>query len=157
MHRPFRNTLHALAATLLLLASAGCQQADNVEGIFSSHRWIFTGFCYTPNWDTYMSQRLDISLEGYDRQHLATFQDDGSLFIFLDGCKLSGKWSADGTSRAFAISNLHVTEGNLDGIAPYAQKFLDNLKDAAWYRGDTNFLQLFDADKHYYLLFGPAE
>lgn len=151
------HPLHILVSLGLLLLFACCEESDNVEGIFSSHNWVFTGFCYTPNWDSNKSQRLDVSLEGYNKIHQLTFQSDGSLFVVVEGCKYSGTWSADGVSHAFTIKDFHTSEGNHDKTSPYAQKFIDELKAATWYRGDLNYLQLFAPDKHYYLLFGPAE
>lgn len=151
------NITSTLTAICLLLVSVSCETSDNVEGIFTAHQWIFTGFCYTPNIDSNKSQRLSCTLEGYDKAHLVSFQSDGSIFVTLDGCKFKGSWIADGTNRSFAITNLRIAEGNDKNITPFAEKFLNELKASAWYRGDTNYLQLFDAEKHYYLLFGPTK
>ena len=147
-----------LLATLLVLCTA-CEQADDVDGIFTAASWSFTGFCYTPNWNKAQCNMLDIDLAGKNDYylHTITFHGGGSASISMPGCALTAQWDADGSSRSFALTNVKVTSGSLSALTPFSRKFYEELTSAAWYRGNSLGLQLFNADEHYYLLFGPIQ
>ena len=151
-----RGRLFCLALAVLLGA---CHPSDDIDDIFTPHGWSFTGFCYTPNWDSNRSSLLDIQLTGYDVHHLNTllFQPDGVVLLDMPGCSLTGRWKADGRERTFSVGDFTVTSGSLDALSPYSQKFYKDLRATAWYRGDSSYLQLFDAGEHYYLLLAPMK
>lgn len=152
-----RHPLSVAAWLLAAMLLMSCSQADDTEAIFTPHSWSFTGFCYTPNWDRGICSILNLQLGGQDDHILntLTFQADGRLIIDMPGCTLSADWVADGSDRSFAITNTRVISGSTDKLSPFSRKFLSDLKEAVWYRGDSTYLQIFEAEGHYYLLFAP--
>lgn len=154
-----RATCHILRLLLLSYCCLmlSCQPSDDIETIFSTHGWNFTGFCYTPNWDSADCSLLDITLSGFETHQLNTIQflANGIVEIDMPGCSATGKWAADGIKRTFVIDNLRITAGSLETLSPFSRKFYDELCKSAWYRGDSTYLQLFDSEGHYYLLFAP--
>ena len=142
---------------LLPLLLTACNASDNVDDIFTTHGWSFTGFCYTPNWNGPECSLLDITLTGYQQHQENTvfFLPNGTVEVHMSGCSLTGNWTADGRERTFAIRNLSVTSGSLSQLNAFAQKFYKDLCETVWYRGDSTNLQLFEAEGHYYLLFAP--
>ena len=154
---PAGRLTHLVLAVLLLVTATSCEQSDDIDTIFTTRSWSFTGFCYTPNWDKGESSILDINYEGKDACYLntVTFHSTGAADINMPGCSLTGRWKADGVSRTFALTDLRVVTGSLNDISAFSRKFYDELTTAAWYRGDALSLQLYNADEHYYLLFGP--
>jgi len=144
----------SLLVTLLL---AACNPSDDIEEIFTTHDWSFTGFCYTPNWDSADCSMLHITLSGAEDYQLNTLRllANGVAEVSMPGCTLTGRWTADGTQRSFTLSALNVSAGSLDSLSPFSAKFYKELTATAWYRGDSTYLQLFDSEGHYYLLFAP--
>ena len=144
---------------LTALAFTSCEQADDIDGIFSSHGWSFSGFCYTADWNSGRSAFLDIKLTGYEAysQHAMTFLPGGKAEIRVPGCTFSADWEADGSERSFYIRNMKVVSGSEDHISAFSRKFCDDLKATVWYRGDSNFIRLYGDDCKYYLLFKPLD
>lgn len=156
---PGRRLLSMVLMTILLLTATSCEQSDDVEEIFTTRSWCFTGFCYTPNWNKGECSMLNIDLSGKNDYylHTLTFHYTGSVEIHMPGCSLTAGWKADGTSRSFTLTDIRIVDGSLDKLSPFSRKFYDELITATWYRGDALGLQLFNADEHYYLLFGPIQ
>lgn len=148
-----------LCVMLVSILCTSCQQSDDTTAIFTTHGWSFTGFCYTPNWNQGVCSVLNLQLNGQDDHRLNTvvFYDDGRAIITMPGCTLSAIWMADGEKRSFAFQDFNIVSGSKDNLSPFSKKFLQDLKEAAWYLGDTTYLQLFADDRHYYLLFAPIE
>jgi len=154
-HRRRRLSLCLALAALLW----SCHPSDDIDDIFTPHGWSFTGFCYTPNWNSNRSSLLDIQLTGFEEHHLNTlaFLPGGVVELNMPGCSLTGRWAADGRERTLTLTDFKVTAGSIDALSPYSQKFYKDLCATAWYRGDSSYLQLFDAGEHYYLLLAPMK
>lgn len=154
-----RHILGIVMTFVLMLTGISCEQSDDIEEIFTTRAWCFTGFCYTPNWNKGECSMLNIDLAGKNDYylHTLTFHFSGTVDIHLPGCSLTAGWKADGTSRSFTLSDIRVVDGSLDKLSPFSRKFYDELTATTWYRGDALGLQLFNADEHYYLLFGPIQ
>lgn len=159
--RPSAHRLSQLLLMMIVLLTVftSCEQSDDVEVIFTTRSWCFTGFCYTPNWDKGQSSMLNTNLEGKNDYylHTLTFSPGGTVSITLPGCSLTAHWTANGATRAFSLTDIRVVTGNLDKLSPFSRKFYEELTAATWYRGDALGLELFDVDEHYYLLFGPIQ
>lgn len=157
--RAAHKLLAVLLATIMVLTSTSCEQSDDIDTIFLTNEWRFTGFFYTANWNKGECNLLDIDYEGRDTSSLHTlvFHPGGAADISMPGCALTAHWTADGKSRAFALTDIRVVNGSLNNLSPFSRKFYDEISTAVWYRGDAISLQLFNADEHYYLLFGPIK
>lgn len=147
---------------VVAMACLSCNPSDDVEGLFSSHAWSFTAFCYTPDWDSFRSSVLDVGLAGGEEHHLNTLTllPDGTARVSMPGCSATGTWAADGRERTFVFSGWKITSGSTDDLSPFSAKFWKDLKKTAWYRGDSECMQLYTDDGssdegHFYLLFRP--
>ena len=104
----------------------GCNQEDDIMEIFTSGKWQLINYYIGGNWDDWNN---DLSI---------TFHDDGTFEGTLSGGTFSGKWTANPDNRSFSATDIQTsirTSGKND-------EFVNALKSAKYYKGDSNLLQL---------------
>lgn len=146
-----------LLASLCVLLFVGCDSEDDIEGIFTGKVWHMAGFYSTTDWDnpnmgTPISKYNSHSdLEGYNVEFLV----DGMVVVtFSQGCKLQGRWEADGRERTFSISEWKVVTGDPVVLVGYAKQMYDELRKVTYYQGNSNYIRLFDQSRKYFMQFG---
>lgn len=131
---------HFIIISLALAALfTSCDNGDDLTDIFLSHPWklaLFNeGGRRTPGNDNYVMQFYD-----------ATF----SVSTRSDAV-ITGYWTADNKQRTFSCSRVRVENGSIEGDT-IAQKMEKILKEAGYYEGDTNYLQIL-VQKNKYMQF----
>lgn len=144
-------------ASLCVLLLVGCDREDDIEGIFTGKVWHMAGFYSTTDWDnpnmgTPISKYNSHSdLEGYNVEFLV----DGMVVVtFSQGCKMQGRWEADGRERTFSISEWKVVMGDPVVLVGYAKQMYDELRKVTYYQGNSNYIRLFDQSRKYFMQFG---
>lgn len=120
----------------------GCNQEDDIMEIFTSGKWQLINYYIGGNWDDWNKPgEPKYKTEG-DREQLLdlsiTFHDDGTFEGTLSGGTFSGKWTANPDNRSFSATDIQTsirTSGKND-------EFVNALKSAKYYKGDSNLLQL---------------
>ena len=135
-----KNILFTLLATSLLCAS--CQKEDDISELFEGKTWYIT--------NGYIQGR---QLVGDDIKTLCAaptaFQISFSQSTFIgtlnDGNTVTGKWEANGKTKAFSLSIRQEasTSTQLEGL------IYNTLKKIIRYEGDTNIMKFYADDANY--------
>ena len=147
-----KHILYLLLALPLLFTS--CEKEDDVNEIFVSGTWNVGNFYQGGDWSKYDN---DGARAKYTREEdikalnalTITFKDDGTFQGTTSVGTFTGKWSVDGKTRTVSITQLK--SGSTLGKS---KEFIDALKNAAYYKGDSNYLKLAPADKKSYVQLG---
>ena len=131
---------HFIIISLALAALfTSCDNGDDLTDIFLSHPWklaLFNeGGRRTPGNDAYV-------LQFYDATFSVSTRSDAVI---------TGYWTADNKQRTFSCSRVRVENGSIEGDT-IAQKMEKILKEARYYEGDTNYLQIL-VQKNKYMQF----
>ena len=118
-----------LLITLLALTTLlSCDAGDSLTDIFLSHPWKLSlfndGGIRTPGNPAYV-------LQFYDGVFSVSTRSDATI---------TGNWQADAKRRTFNCTKVRVN-GNIAGDT-IAQKIEKILKEAQYYEGDANYLQI---------------
>ena len=147
-----RHILYLLLALPLLLTS--CEKEDDVNEIFVSGTWNVGNFYHGGQWSKYENDGAKVK---YTREEdikalnamTITFNEDGSFQGKTSAGPFTGKWAVDGKKRTISITQLR---GNVS--MGKSKEFIDALKNAAYYKGDSNYLKLAPEDKKSYVQLG---
>ncbi|KAA6323112.1 hypothetical protein EZS27_027417 [termite gut metagenome] len=136
----------------------GCNQTDDLKGIFMGKTWKLTEICYD-NGDLCKDYWVTAS-GGFDQEAFAIsykqkavkecftlilsgMENDGKVSGQYRGraatVELSGNWSADGQSRAFRTS-YQSAEMDKDVLG---RAFVNAIKNAEFYSGDYDNLTIY--------------
>ncbi|CCZ69327.1 DUF4847 family protein [Bacteroides gallinaceum] len=141
-------------ATLL----CGCNQEDDVFEIFASGQtWHWSGSYDTTNWQDDNNYTLTTSKDDLEQinkdpdKFIIQFAEDGSVTGQGESFTFTGTWSADGNDRSFSVrlTPNHTPSGR-------DKTFYDEISNAHFYRGDSQLIKLFNADKNHYIQFYPV-
>ena len=77
------------------------------------------------------------------------FHENGTLEGTMQNARFDGTWDADGKERTVHLS----IQGNPDTASRFNKQFIDALKEATYYQGDSNVLMLGPSDKRSYIQF----
>ncbi|MDL2305916.1 DUF4847 family protein [Bacteroides sp. OttesenSCG-928-D19] len=150
------KTKYLFTIALLLIGTAtGCDQADDVTGIFTEKTWKLTNIYLDDNsfppelsrdyWDNEAAQvqsykRLNdkgtftIRFEGFETDN----QISGSYTGYATSTNISGNWNANGKSNKFETDQESKVDKDPLGVA-----FINALKTAYKYEGNYDDLQIF--------------
>ena len=146
---------HILYLLLALPLMCSCNNEDDIEEIFVSGTWNVGNFYQGGKWNHYDN---DGARPKYTKEEdikalnalTVTFLDDGTLQGQFHNGSFTGKWVADGKERTISITHLN-TSGSPTGKS---KVFIEFLKEAAYYKGDRNYLKLAPEDKKSYVQLG---
>ena len=146
---------HILCLLFALPLMTGCNNEDDINEIFISGTWNVGNFYIGGNWSKYDN---DGARPKYTKEEdiktlnalTVNFLEDGTLQGQIATGTFSGKWSANGDGRTVSITNLK-TNGTPSGKS---KEFIEALKNAAYYKGDSKYLKLAPQDKKTYVQFG---
>ena len=147
---------HILYSILLILPMLfGCQE-DDINEIFVSGTWNVGNFYNGGDWNKYDNDggRAKYTKEEDKRALNAltiTFQEDGTLQGRLaNNATLTGRWQANGDKRTISITNLKTS----NSVTGKSKELVEALENAAYYKGDKNYLKLAPATKNSYVQLG---
>lgn len=147
---------HILYLLLALPLMCACNNEDDVDEIFISGTWNVGNFYSGGDWSKYDN---DGARAKYTRAEdikslnamTITFMEDGTLQGFTtSGGPFTGHWAADGDGRTVSFTQLK-SAGNPTGMG---KEFIEALNNAAFYKGDSNYLKLAPTDKKSYVQLG---
>ena len=147
---------HILYSLLLILPMLfGCQE-DDINEIFVSGTWNVGNFYNGGDWNKYDN---DGGRAKYTKAEdiralnalTITFQEDGTLQGRLaNNATLTGRWQANGDKRTISITNLKTSKS----VTGKSKELVEALENAAYYKGDKNYLKLAPATKNSYVQLG---
>ena len=144
-----------LSILLLLPLICSCQE-DNIEDIFvNSGTWNVGNFYVGGKWEKNNDGAKAIYQKNEDikalNQLTVIFHEDGVISgTLLNGGTFTAKWSANGKDRSILISDLNTS------VTPKgkSKELIDALTNAAFYKGDSNYLKIAPEDKKSYVQLG---
>ncbi|MDO4949942.1 MAG: DUF4847 family protein [Bacteroidales bacterium] len=138
---------------LMTLSLVACNNDDNTNEIFDSGVWRVVNFFGANEWSSQNDGGRPVFTTDADlkvvQQLSVTFHDDGSLQGSFVGGTFAGKWSANGKDRTVSVTNISTN----DSPSGISLTFLNALKEAAHYKGDSNYLKLAPDDRNSYIQF----
>jgi hypothetical protein len=144
-----------LSILLLLPLICSCQE-DNIEDIFvNSGTWNVGNFYVGGKWEKNNDGAKAIYQKNEDikalNQLTVIFHEDGVISgTLLNGGTFTAKWSANGKDRSILISDLNTS------VTPKgkSKELIDALTNAAFYKGDSNYLKIAPENKKSYVQLG---
>ena len=140
-----------LSILLLLPLICSCQE-DNIEDIFvNSGTWNVGNFYVGGKWEKNNDGAKAIYQKNEDikalNQLTVIFHEDGVISgTLLNGGTFTAKWSANGKDRSILISDLNTS------VTPKGKS--KELTNAAFYKGDSNYLKIAPENKKSYVQLG---
>lgn len=148
----FKNIL-CLLFTLPLFW--GCTE-DDIDEIFISGTWNVVNYFTKADWDKRNGEPVYKQDNKDDVESLKVistftliFHENGTLEGTMQNARFDGTWDADGKERTVHLS----IQGNPDTASRFNKQFIDALKEATYYQGDSNVLMLGPSDKRSYIQF----
>ena len=154
--KPSAGTLPVVLLLFVLLPLLGaCDEGDDVNEIFASGTWKLTNITTEKSnqmidlWgaDEAARQR-SLNLMNQPGTFTLTFyegegdgQASGEFDVTSSNRHGTGRWTAEGSSRALRLSTLQLTGAGETDIV--AKTFLNGLQNATRYSGDSNFLYIY--------------
>ena len=132
----------------------GCNNEDDVNEIFSSGTWNVGNFYNGGDWNKVNDGARVKYPDPKDTQALnyltVTFLTDGTLQGRMNNGTFTANWAANGKDRTISITQLKTTATP----SGKSKELIEALKNAAYYKGDSNYLKLAPQDKKSYVQFG---
>ncbi|MBE6281647.1 MAG: DUF4847 domain-containing protein [Bacteroides sp.] len=148
----FKNIL-CLLFTLPLFW--GCTE-DDIDEIFISGTWNVVNYFTKADWDKRNGEPVYKQDNKDDVESLKVistftliFHENGTLEGTMQNARFDGTWDANGKERTVHMS----IQGNPDTASRFNKQFIDALKEATYYQGDSNVLMLGPSDKRSYIQF----
>ena len=132
----------------------GCNNEDDVNEIFSSGTWNVGNFYNGGDWNKVNDGARVKYPDPKDTQALnyltVTFLTDGTLHGRMNNGTFTANWAVNGKDRTISITQLKTTATP----SGKSKELIEALKNAAYYKGDSNYLKLAPQDKKSYVQFG---
>lgn len=148
----FKNIL-CLLFTLPLFW--GCTE-DDIDEIFISGTWNVVNYFTKADWDKRNGEPVYKQDNKDDVESLKVistftliFHENGTFEGTMQNARFDGTWDANGKERTVHMS----IQGNPDTASRFNKQFIDALKEATYYQGDSNVLMLGPSDKRSYIQF----
>lgn len=147
--------LKTLFYILLLLPLLGsCNEEDDINEIFVSGTWNVGNFYSGGNWNKQNEGGIPAYTKEEDlkvlNQMTITFLDNGTLQGKTTNGTFSGNWEANGKDRTIQITAIKTTATPIGK----GKEFIEALKAATYYKGDSNYLKLASDTKKTYVQLG---
>ena len=142
-----KNILYILCVLPFLW---GCNSEDDIDEIFVSGTWKVVNYFTKADWDKRNGEPLykkdtndGVNALETIATFTLTFKDDGTFSGNMQNATFEGNWEANGKSRSIRIS----FKGSPDISSRLNKEFIDALKNARYYQGDSQVLLLGPEDK----------
>jgi len=146
-----KQMIYIMAMLPLLWA---CNDEDDIQEIFVSGTWNVGNFYTGGNWDKHNESGIPKYTKEEDlkvlNQMTILFQEDGTLQGQTTNGTFTANWEANGKDRTVLITNIK-TSATPNGKG---KEFIEALKVASFYKGDSNYLKLADEKKKTYVQLG---
>ena len=143
-----RSIFQIVGLLLLLPLFSGCNDSDDLQGIFTGKTWKLTYINLKDKggWMNGFSEKsikiLNENQESYTITFTGTEEDNrisnGAVKGRIITADLTGTWSANGKNNEFHASVTNVNEND-----DLAKEFINGLNNASSYIGDDNGLFLY--------------
>lgn len=134
----------------------GCNNEDDIDEIFVSGTWNVVNYFTKADWDKRNGEPVYKQDNKDDWESLKvistftlTFSDDGTFEGTMQNAQFEGTWSAEGKKRTVHFN----IKGSPNTSSRFNKQFIDALKEAVYYQGDSNVLMLGPAEKRSYIQF----
>ena len=131
-----------------------CNNDDDIHEIFISGTWNVGNFYNGGDWNKVNDGARPVYTKEEDFKALniltIAFMEDGTLQGRITNGTYTANWEANGDHRTISITNLK-TSATPTGKS---KEFIEALKNAAYYKGDSNYLKLASEDKKSYIQLG---
>ena len=131
-----------------------CNNDDDIHEIFISGTWNLGNFYNGGDWNKVNDGARPVYTKEEDFKALniltVVFMEDGTLQGRITNGTYTANWEANGDHRAISITNLK-TSATPTGKS---KEFIEALKNAAYYKGDSKYLKLAPEDKKSYIQLG---
>lgn len=145
---------HLLYILILLPFLWSCNDEDDIDAIFISGTWDVRNFFTGGDWNKTNDKARPVYTKEEDfkvlNQMTVTFLSDGIVQGQTANGPFSASWKADGKERTVQISDIKTT------VTPTgkSKELIEALKNARFYKGDSNYLKLAPEDKKTYVQLG---
>lgn len=133
----------------------GCTE-DDIDEIFVSDTWYVVNYFTKADWNKRNGEPLYKQNNKDDFESLKVistftliFNENGTFEGTMQNARFNGTWDADGKERTVHLS----IQGNPNLSSRYNKQFIETLKEATYYQGDSNVLMLGPSDKRSYIQF----
>lgn len=134
----------------------GCNNEDDINEIFVSGTWNVVNYFTKADWNRRNGEpvyRQDTS-DGIESLRVISsftlvFNEDGTFKGTMQNATFEGTWSAEGKDRTILLT----VKGNPNTSSRFNKEFIETLKEAAFYQGDSKVLILGPSDKRSYIQF----
>lgn len=143
-----RSIFQIVGLLLLLPLFSGCNDSDDLQGIFTGKTWKLTYINLKDKggWMNGFSEKSIKILSEYQESYTITFTgteednriSNGAVKGRIITADLTGTWSANGKNNEFHASVTNVNEND-----DLAKEFIKGLNNASSYIGDDNGLFLY--------------
>ena len=145
---------HLLYLVLALPLLWGCNTEDDVDEIFVSGIWNVGNFYNGGDWNKVNDGARPKYTKEEDIKALnfltVTFMEDGTILGRMNNGSFTANWKANGEDRTISITQLKTTATP----SGKSKELIEALKNAVYYKGDSNYLKLAPQDKKSYVQFG---
>ena len=145
---------YLLSIFLFIPLLCNCNNEDDIDEIFVSGTWNVGNFYSGGDWNKVndgarvkYTKEEDIKALNY---LTVTFLKDGTIQGRMNNGTFTAKWKANGEDRTVSITQLNTTATP----SGKSKELIEALKNAAYYKGDSNYLKLAPLDKKTYVQFG---
>ena len=145
---------HLLYLVLALPLLWSCNNEDDINEIFASGTWNVGNFYNGGDWNKVNDGARPKYTKKEDIKALnfltVTFMEDGTILGRMNNGSFTANWKANGEDRTISITQLKTTATP----SGKSKELIEALKNAAYYKGDSNYLKLAPQDKKSYVQFG---
>ena len=145
-----------LSILMLLPFLWSCNDEDDINEIFVSGTWNVVNYFTKADWDKRNGEPLYKlnTVEGQNAlknisQFTLTFSDDGTFKATMNNSTFEGTWQADGKDRTVHFN----IKGSPNTSSKHNKEFVETLKEATFYQGDSQVLLIAPSDKESYIQF----
>ena len=151
-----KNILYILIIGSILPFLGGCNNEDSIDEIFVSGTWNVVNYFTKADWNKRNGEPVYKQDNKDDWESLKvistftlTFSDDGTFEGTMQNTRFEGTWTAEGKNRTVHYN----IKGSPNTSSRFNKEFIEPLKEAAYYQGDSNVLMLGPSDKRSYIQF----
>lgn len=136
---------------LLLPLFCGCNEEDDIEGIFYEKTWYVTALFQSDGKTSALDEAEQKKLRENQANYYLSFAN-GTFKAQLGNNSYSGKWVVDGKKNSIGF----ILDSNVQGNDVISKAIIKILREAERYDGTYSFLRIYtDADTS--ILFSPGK
>lgn len=127
---------------LLLPLFYGCNEEDDIDGIFIGKTWYVTNLLKANSNNTLLEENDWNTLANNRSKYLISFSNE-TFHAQAGDYTFEGKWSVDGKKQAIHF----IINDNIVGTDVISREFIKILKEASTYKGTYTYLRIYTEAK----------